>query len=442
MSATTHTQVRRVLVAAAAIAAFAGVVATTHVRQPGTSVATFEAADELETDGHDEREPTSHKPTVQAAFARESYRPGDVARLVLFDSAPHVAIRLYQVGHQVGHLAARDEMRGTPVATSPIELGPVHAGQVVRVPIGRWPSALYYATLTAPGGRLGYAPFVLAPRRLGEHRIAVVLPTQTWEAYNFRDDNADGSPDTWYAGPQHTTARLARPFENRGVPPHYHYYDDPFLRWMDSHHVDIDVISDEELNATSGATLAHSYRLLIFSGHHEYVTTHEYDAVTGYRDLGGNLMFLSANNFFWKITISGDVMTRVAKWRDLGRPEAALIGVQYYANDLGQHRGGWTLRHSTAGRWIFAGTGLRPGSSLSSGGIEADDVQPASPRNVQVLAQIRDLFGDGRNAQMTYYTTAAGAKVFAAGAFSLACSVWQPPVTRLMENLLTGLSES
>jgi hypothetical protein len=33
--------------------------------------------------------------------------------------------------------------------------------------------------------------------------------------------------------------------------------------------------------------------------------------------------------FFWKITIKYDVMTRVAQWRDLGRPEAALIRVEY-----------------------------------------------------------------------------------------------------------------
>ena len=35
------------------------------------------------------------------------------------------------------------------------------------------------------------------------------------------------------------------------------------------------------------------------------MTTHEYDVVTRYRDLGGNLMFLSANNFFWKVDKQG-----------------------------------------------------------------------------------------------------------------------------------------
>ena len=391
-------------------------------------------------EGRDEREPATHRPTVEAAFDAQSYRSGGVARLVLFDSARNVSIRVHRVGAVRGPLIQHDRMRGEAVG-SPLHFASVSPGTTIRIQLGKWPSALYYAELTAPKGRVGYAPFVLAPAQLGRvHAIAVVLPTQTWEAYNFRDDDGNGSCDTWYAGVGNT-ARLARPFLNRGVPPHYRYYDEPFLRWLALNHIDVDVLSDAELNTVSAKTLARSYSLLIFSGHHEYVTTHEYDTVTGFRDRGGNLMFLSANNFFWKITIKDHVMTRVARWRDLGRPEAALIGVQYYANDDGEHRGGWAVRDTKASRWIFAGTGIKPGSLFSSGGIEADEVESASPDDVQVLAEIKNLFGDHHNAQMTYYTTPAGAKVFAAGAFTLACSVWQPPVRRLMTNLIVGLSE-
>ncbi len=389
--------------------------------------------------GRDERQPDSHLPTVQAAFDAQSYRSGTAARLVLFDSARNVTVQLYRVGAIRGPLRDYNHMRGTPVG-QPLHLASVVSGQAVQISLGKWPSALYYARLTAPRGRVGFAPFVLAPARLGTHAIAVVLPTETWQAYNFRDDNGDGSCDTWYAGPGRT-ARLFRPFLNRGVPPHYKYYDEPFLRWLAINHVDVDVLSNAVLNTTSGEKLARSYGLLIFSGHHEYATTAEYEAVTRYRDLGGNLMFLSANNFFWKIQITNGVMSRIARWRDLGRPEAALIGVQYYKNDEGQHRGGWTVRSTPASSWIFAGTGVAPGSLISNGGIEADEVEGASPHNVQVLAEIRNLFGDGHNAQMTYYTTKAGAKVFAAGAFSLAGSVWQPAVTRMMLNLITVLSE-
>ena len=42
-----------------------------------------------------------------------------------------------------------------------------------------------------------------------------------------------------------------------------------------------------------------------------------------------------------------------------------------------------------------------PASKLSSGGIEADDVVAASPRNVRVLAAIPNLYGDGKDAEMT-----------------------------------------
>ncbi len=232
------------------------------------------------------------------------------------------------------------------------------------------------------------------------------------------------------------------PFLNRGVPPHYKQYDARFLGWAYLNHHEADVISDAELNGADGAQLRKAYQLLIFEGHHEYVTQHEYDAVTRYRDLGGNLIFLSANNFFWKIQINDHVMTRVAKWRDLGRPEAALIGVQYYRNDMGEHRGSWVVRPAAKQLpWLIAGTGLRAGMDFSSGGIEADDVVTASPRNVQVVASIPDLYGDGINADMTYYRTASGAKVFAAGAFTIAGAVWQGHVFQLMTNLWNWMSK-
>jgi hypothetical protein len=378
---------------------------------------------------------------VTAYFEQESYRPGDQARLVVPDTAQQVSVQIFRTGTEAEPTVPNDVMLGTPV-TKIVPVGAVHGRRALSIHIADWPSGVYFAQLTAPGARVGYAPFVLAPRHLGEHRVAVVMPTQTWQAYNFRDDNGDGQPDTWYAGWKKLQARLIRPFLDRGVPPHWKQYDAPYVRWLVQTHRNVDYLSDAELrNVRNGKTLADAYSLIVFSGHHEYVTTHEYDVVSRYRDFGGNLAFLAANNFFWKITIKHNVMTRVAQWRDLGRPEAALIGVQYRGNDRGGHRGPWLVRGGAeATPWLFNHMSTTEG--VGSGGIEIDATSSASPKNIHILAEIPNLYGPGFTAQMTYYETPAGAKVFAAGAFSLAGSVWEPEMETLMTNLWGQLSNA
>ena len=91
-------------------------------------------------------------------------------------------------------------------------------------------------------------------------------------------------------------------------------------------------------------------------------------------------------------------------------------------------------------RWFFAGTGLGNGDSFGGFGIEVDATSPRSPRGTLVLARIKDIFGPGRSAEMTYYETPRGAKVFAAGVMSFGGSVVWQPMRRLMENLWRHLS--
>jgi hypothetical protein len=58
-----------------------------------------------------------------------------------------------------------------------------------------------------------------------------------------------------------------------------------------------------------------------------------------------------------------------------------------------------------------------------------------------VLAEIPNLFGSGRTAQMTYYETPGGARVFAAGAFYFIRLVHIDPMTsRIIENLWARLA--
>jgi hypothetical protein len=309
-------------------------------------------------------------------------------------------------------------MQGVPVSRT-FRFGPTGAHVPVTIPIGDWQSGVYFARLEA-GGLTGYAPFVMRPATLGEHPVLVVEPTYTWQAYNFRDDNDDGRGDTWYDSSSVRTVRLDRPFLSRGVPPHFLVYDLPFLQWLARTGRRPDFISDTDLGALSGRALRHAYRLVVFPGHEEYVTDSMYRAVSRYRDLGGHLMFLSADNFFWRVVRGRDTITRTQQWRALGRPEAALVGVQFLRNDRGVHQGPWRVATTTRFPWLFAGTGLRRGKPFGYAGIEIDHVAPSSPPGTTVVARIPNLMGPGYTADMTYYTTPTGAEVFAAGAFTLA----------------------
>jgi len=372
--------------------------------------------------------------SVEAYFARESYAPGATARLTVDGSTNGLTVQIFRAAAVPIRGRQRDRMTGAPVT------GRLPYSGTVR--IGSWPSGVYFAELRSPGGRVGYAPFVLSPSRLGEHRVAVVLPTNTWQAYNRRDADGDGEGDTWYEDAEVETIDLTRPYLDRGVPPHFGHYDLPFLRWLRITGKEVDYLSQLDLEqAPSGDALARAYELIVFSGHHEYVAAAEYDAIERYRDLGGNLMFLSANNFFYRVVRDGDRLTRTGKWRDAGRPEAALIGVQYIGNDAGEHRAPYTLRTSAATRWVFAGTGLGVGSKFASFGIEIDHTSPASPPDTRVIAEIPNLLGPGMTAQMTYYETARGARVFAAGAFTLGGAALWPDASRVLENLWERLAD-
>lgn len=381
-------------------------------------------------------------PAVEAAFALESYGPNQMAKLVISNRARGIRLQIFQSGPEMIVTRSNLSMNGVPV-TGIRSIGSSNGHRVVRVRVGDWPSGLYFARLRAADGRVGFAPFVVRPRRLGVHRVAVVLPTLTWQAYNVRDEGDDGIGDSWYADWKVKTVRLGRPYLSRGVPYNFRRYELPFLHWLARTGKDVDVLAQSDLeSARSARVLASAYDLIVFPGHHEYVTLREYDLVEGYRNLGGSLMFLSANNFFWRVEKRGDVITKTRLWRDLGRPEAGLIGVQYLANGKAPRRP-WIVRRARAASWILAGTGLRAGSKLGRGGVEIDRRSPASPAGLEVVAEIPNLFGPRMTAQMTYYETKRGARVFAAGAFYFTRLVHVEATTaRILDNLWARLSRS
>ena len=127
-------------------------------------------------------------------------------------------------------------------------------------------------------------------------------------------------------------------------------------------------------------------------------------------------MFLSANNFFWRVERRADRMDLIAMWRELGRPKQRSSASSTSRTEA-----------TCAARTSSATSGERRGSSTARGPqrlqlrdvrIEIDRKTAASPRGTHVIAELRNGQGAGLSAQMTYYTR-GGAKVFAAAAFTL-----------------------
>jgi hypothetical protein len=98
-----------------------------------------------------------------------------------------------------------------------------------------------------------------------------------------------------------------------------------------------------------------------------------------------------------------------------------------------------------AAPWLFAGTGLVNGSVLGEEvggfGIEIDSTTPDSPPGTKVLARIPDLFGPGVTAEMAYYETAGGARVFSAGAMDFPAVLFTAPGVTLLDNLWRHMLE-
>jgi hypothetical protein len=378
---------------------------------------------------------------VEAAFDRRSYLPGEPMSLTILADAATLSLTFLRCGQELEATARNDEFSGVTLG-EPVEMdwsGKRSSSSTITVQSGEWTTGLYAVRLETEDGRLGFAPFVLRPVKPGTVRESVVVPTNTWQAYNFYDGDGDGWGDTWYAGGL-PPVRLDRPYRDRGVPPRYRRYDLPFLQWLRRMHRSPEFIAEDDLEALpSGDELRRLYDLVVFPGHTEYVTEHAYDVIQRYRDLGGRLIFLSANNIFWRVDKQGSEMRRRKLWRDLGRPESAVLGAQYIANDDGTRQAPYTVVGAAAAPWLFEKSGLVDGSTfgevVGGFGIEIDATTASSPPGTVVLARATDVFGPGLSAEMTYYETAAGARVFAAGTLDFASSVMTWPVWKLIDNL-------
>ena len=111
--------------------------------------------------------------------------------------------------------------------------------------------------------------------------------------------------------------------------------------WLKAASLGCDVITDEDLH-NEGLGLLSDYRVVITGNHPEYVSTAMWDALQGFLDRGGRLMYLGGNGFFWRVAFHAEVagVMELRRAEDGSRPWEAEPG-EYYSSFNGEYGGLW-----------------------------------------------------------------------------------------------------
>ena len=346
------------------------------------------------------RPPTVHRtraPDDPGAFRRESYRPGDRARLAFATARRAPAAGLPRGPSGPPRRRARRHVGRARLARR------AALGRVARRPRRHRPRRRLAERRLLRAARRRRTAASASRRsscgraRLGEHRVAVVMPTQTWQAYNFRDDDGDG-----------TRRHLVRR-RKRHRPPRPRRSSTAACRRTSELRRAVPALARRGPAArpTSSPTTTSSGRerqprcaapttLVVFPGHHEYVTEHEYDAVTRLpRPRRQPDVPLREQLLLEDHASHDDVMTRVAH---VARPRPARGGAdrrpvlpqrpRRASRPLGRRarRAAVALRRHRA---RDRGSRSRAAASRSTAST------PSSPRGMRVVAEIPNLFGPG-----------------------------------------------
>src|SRR5215210_4040219 len=184
---------------------------------------------------------------IEAGFRARSYPVGGEATVSIATDARRVRLQLFSFA-TVPRPTVRDLRTGGTAVAPAVRLDWQRRGRaphVVQISHAGVPeSGLYFLRATTTDRRVAYAPLILRPRKLGEHRVAVVLSTNTWQAYNFLDANGDGWGDSWYVGGATRAVDLRLPYLDFGVLFRFRDWDLSFISWLRRTGKEVDYLSD------------------------------------------------------------------------------------------------------------------------------------------------------------------------------------------------------
>ena len=250
--------------------------------------------------------------------------------------------------------------------------------------------------------------------------------------------------------------------------------------WLDHEDIAYDVITDEDLHH-EGLSLLRRYNVVMTGTHPEYYSLQMLNAVQGFVDRGGRLMYLGGNGYYWRISFSdnhpGVIECRRSEagirpwepgpgqfyhaftgeygglWRRNGRPSAELTGLIMSSQgfDISEPYELTDAASDARVNFIFEGIDTTPGKKFGdfglcgrgAAGLEIDrvDYSLGTPSHVVVLGSSKshtdvylmtpedmldptpDMSGtqsDAIRADMVFFETGNGGAVFSTGSIAWA----------------------
>ena len=425
------------------------------------------------------------------ASATSVNKGGSIVFRVTVTPAQAFTIDIYRMGWYQG-LGGRlmrhvDALAGTSQPACPVDAatGAISCAwadaYTLDVPTS-WTTGIYLALLTNAEGYQNYITFVV---RDDDHVGGLIYQqaVTTYQAYNnYPHDNVTGKSlydynsygaNTVAGSTRAVKVSFDRPYSDE--PWQYHgsgqfmSWEMYFVRWAERLGYEISYTTDID-------THTHPERLknargFLSVGHDEYWSKEMYDGAIAARDAGVGLAFFGANAIYMQIRLESSpagVSNRVVvlyrdtaldpvkgptatiAWRNLGRPEQQLIGVQYitWLDTLQRPYAPHIITNS--GNWVYAGTSFQENDSVPGlVGYEIDQVMSgyplptAQPGSFAVLSRspIIDFRNQTHESNSTIYQALSGAWVFAAGTIGWSwgldkSDVVDPRIQKTTENIL------
>jgi hypothetical protein len=320
-----------------------------------------------------------------------------------------------------------------------------------------WPSGVYASQLKSPQGKEHNVMFVVRPSS-PQRQIAVLVPTNTYNAYNFW-----GGHNQYTAGQSgaQRTVTLQRPnmgtsWDNSyltapGIIDHLLYSDLLLFRWMSSQSIQYDCYADNDLHATGAGWLrtpaqGGNYKALVLTTHPEYFTQTARDNIAAFQNNGGRIIYLGGNGIYERMQYTPDgnaVIFRRANgsrdvFADSGQSESQILGVSHFPPTY-MSFAPYEVR-DTGNNPFTEGTGLSVGDSfggvsydIAASGWEVDRLQAAVPGSVLIAEGLNSTGG----AEMIYVPPVSPKGwVFTAGSLSFTGSIpFDPAVQKILLNV-------